>query len=150
MPGGSGCKESASNAEGLGSIPGSGRSPGEGNGYQYWSSTLDWKIPWTEEPGGQQSMGLLKAGCDWATNNFFQGNAKVWLHSWTWKKGVCLPNGSSVHRLQPSSRLPWTKGKAVCNRAEPEGRDRLRPAGWKQHTHSWNLLSLWGWSGWWW
>ena len=27
-------------------------------------STLDWKIPWTEEPGGQQSMGLIKAGCD--------------------------------------------------------------------------------------
>ena len=22
------------------------------------SSTLDWKIPWTEEPGGLQSMGL--------------------------------------------------------------------------------------------
>ena len=24
------------------------------------SSTLAWKIPWTEEPGGLQSMGLLK------------------------------------------------------------------------------------------
>ena len=23
------------------------------------SSTLDWKIPWAEEPGGLQSMGLL-------------------------------------------------------------------------------------------
>ena len=23
------------------------------------SSTLVWKIPWTEEPGGPQSMGLL-------------------------------------------------------------------------------------------
>ena len=23
------------------------------------SSTLDWKIPWTEEPGGLQSMGSL-------------------------------------------------------------------------------------------
>ena len=26
------------------------------------SSTLAWKIPWTEEPGRLQSMGLLRAG----------------------------------------------------------------------------------------
>ena len=28
------------------------------------SSTLAWKIPWTEEPGGLQSMGSLRAGHD--------------------------------------------------------------------------------------
>ena len=27
---------------------------------------LAWKIPWTEEPGGQQSMGLQRIGHDWA------------------------------------------------------------------------------------
>ena len=32
------------------------------------SSTLAWKIPWTEEPGGLQSMGSLRAGHDWATS----------------------------------------------------------------------------------
>ena len=32
------------------------------------SSTLAWKIPWTEEPGRLQSMGLLKVGHDWATS----------------------------------------------------------------------------------
>ena len=26
------------------------------------SSTLAWKIPWTEEPGGPQSMGSLRVG----------------------------------------------------------------------------------------
>ena len=26
------------------------------------SSTLAWKIPWTEEPGGLQSMGLQRVG----------------------------------------------------------------------------------------
>ena len=26
------------------------------------SSTLAWKIPWTEEPGGPQSMGLQRVG----------------------------------------------------------------------------------------
>ena len=32
------------------------------------SSTLAWKIPWTEEPGGLQSMGSLRVGRDWATS----------------------------------------------------------------------------------
>ena len=43
-----------------GSIPGSERSPGGGNGYH--SSTLAWRIPWTEEPGGLQSMGSQRVG----------------------------------------------------------------------------------------
>ena len=33
-----------------------------------WRSTLAWKIPWTEEPGGLQSMGSLGVGHDWATS----------------------------------------------------------------------------------
>ena len=32
------------------------------------SSTLAWKIPWTEEPGRLQSMGLLRVGQDSATS----------------------------------------------------------------------------------
>ena len=28
------------------------------------SSTLAWKIPWTEQPGGPQSMGSLRVGHD--------------------------------------------------------------------------------------
>ena len=32
------------------------------------SSTLAWKIPWTEEPGGLQSMGSWGAGHNWATS----------------------------------------------------------------------------------
>ena len=32
------------------------------------SSALAWKIPWTEEPGGLQSMGSLRVGHDWATS----------------------------------------------------------------------------------
>ena len=91
-------KESACNAGGPGSIPGSGRSGGEGKGYPFqypraslvaqlvknlpamqetwvWSlcwedplgkgnathpSILAWKIPWTEESGGLESMGFTK------------------------------------------------------------------------------------------
>ena len=32
------------------------------------SSTLAWKIPWVEEPGGLQSMGSLRVGHDWTTS----------------------------------------------------------------------------------
>ena len=32
------------------------------------SSTLAWTIPWTEEPGRLQSMGLQIVGHDWATS----------------------------------------------------------------------------------
>ena len=41
FPGGSGCKASAYNARDLGSIPGSGRSPGEGNGNPLQYSCLE-------------------------------------------------------------------------------------------------------------
>ena len=98
-------KESTCNAGNPGSIPRSGRSPGEGIGYplQYswaslvaqmvknlpamcetwvrsldWedplekgmathSSILAWKIPWTEEPGRLQSMGLQRVRHNWVT-----------------------------------------------------------------------------------
>jgi len=32
------------------------------------SSTLAWKIPWTEEPSRLQSMGSQKVRHDWATS----------------------------------------------------------------------------------
>ena len=95
FPGSSAGKESACNARDPGLIPGSRRSPGEGNGnppqyswaslvaqmvknlpakWETWvqslgwqdplekgtathSSILAWRIPWTEEPDGLESMG---------------------------------------------------------------------------------------------
>ena len=44
----------AGDARDTGSVPGLGRSPGEGNG----NPLQVWKIPWTEEPGRLWSMGL--------------------------------------------------------------------------------------------
>ena len=55
FPGDSDGKESACNAGDLDSIPGSRTSPREGNGS--YSSILVWRIPWTEELSGPQSMG---------------------------------------------------------------------------------------------
>ena len=54
FPGGSVVKNLPAKAGDMGSIPGSGRSPEEGNGnpLQYPC----WEIWWIEEPGGLQSM----------------------------------------------------------------------------------------------
>ena len=45
----------------VGLIPGLGRFPREGDGNPLQHSILDWKIPWTEEPGGLQSMESQKS-----------------------------------------------------------------------------------------
>ena len=62
FPGGSDGKESAGNAGVSGSIPGSGRSPGEGNGNPLHN--LAWRIPWREEPGRLQSTGSQRVRHD--------------------------------------------------------------------------------------
>ena len=62
FPGGSEGKESAWNAGDPGSIPGQ-EDPLEKEMATY-SSTLTWRIPWREEPGGLQSMGLQSIGHD--------------------------------------------------------------------------------------
>ena len=45
------------------------------------SSILAWKIPWTEEPGGLQSMGSQRVRHDWVTNTFtfwYKGEEQGW------------------------------------------------------------------------
>ena len=63
------------------------------------SSTLPWKIPWTEDPGGLQSMGSLRVRHDWATSlslfTFMQ-----WRRKWQ-PTPVFLP-GESQGRGLPS------------------------------------------------
>ena len=62
FPGGSEGKASPYNVGDPGSIPGLGRSPGEGNGNPLQS--LAWKIPRTEKPGRLQSMGSQRVRHD--------------------------------------------------------------------------------------
>ena len=68
-------KESACNLGDLGLIPGSGRPQGKWTGYP--PSILAWRIPWTEDPGGLQSMRSQRVGHHWATNT-------ETLVSWEW------------------------------------------------------------------
>ena len=53
------------------------------------ASILTWKIPWTEEPGGLQSMGFQRAGYDWVHVNtvklrFASNRTEYKLFSTTW------------------------------------------------------------------
>ena len=45
------------------------------------SSTLAWKIPWTEEPGRLQSMGSWRVGHDWA-NSLSLFTFMHWRRKW--------------------------------------------------------------------
>ena len=58
-------KNLPANAGDTGLIPGSGKSPGEGNGNPLQYSCLGNLL--TEEPGGPQSMGLYRIGHDLVT-----------------------------------------------------------------------------------
>ena len=67
------------------------------------SSTLAWKIPWTEEPGRLQSMGLLRVGDDWATSlSLF--TFMHWRREWQ-PTPVFLPGESQGRGSLVGSRL---------------------------------------------
>ena len=57
------------------------------------SSILVWTIPWTEEPGKPQSMGLQRVRHNWATNTSWAGMAgSGWMagHLSLHEASVCL------------------------------------------------------------
>ena len=72
FPGGLDSKEFNCNVGDLGLIPGLGRSPGGGGGGGAWQPTpvfLPGEFPWTEEPGGLQSMGSQRVRHNLATKH---------------------------------------------------------------------------------
>jgi len=56
------------------------------------SSILAWKIPWTEDPDGLQSMGARRVGQDWATS-FSLFTFMHWRRKWQ-PTPVLLPGES--------------------------------------------------------
>ena len=78
------------------------------------SSSLAWKIPWAEEPGRLQSVGLLRVGRDWATSlSLF--TFMHWRRRWQ-PTPVFLPGesqgrgawwGAIYGVAQSRSRLKW-------------------------------------------
>ena len=91
------------------------------------SSTLPWKIPWMEEPGGLHSMGSLRVGRDWASSLHFslsrigQGNGNPLQCSClenprdggVWRAAVCGVSQSRTRlkRLSSSSSRGHTVNK---------------------------------------
>ena len=101
------------------------------------SSTLAWKIPWTEEPGRPQSMGSLRVGQDWATSLALV-TVMHWRRKWQ-PTPVFLP-GESQGRgawwaaiygvAQSRTRLKWlssssrTKKYPICPLLDPHSPQR--------------------------
>ena len=65
------------------------------------SSILAWEIPWTEEPGGLQSMGSQRVRCDLETNN-----GTTWV--------IC--HRALGNEAQSSQNSGILQGKVVKNR----------------------------------
>ena len=111
---------SACNVGDLGSVPGSGRSPGEGNGNPL--SILAWEVPWTEEPGGLQSMWSQRVGHNFKTKQQQEHKlSQRWLVLLShlplrqWRlKGVLTCPGSSCklgvgQGVNSGVLLPWAR-----------------------------------------
>ena len=78
------------------------------------SSTLAWKIPWTEEPGGPQSMGSLRVGQVSATSlSLF--TFKHWRRKWQ-PTPVFLPGESQGRRSLVGCRL-WGRTESDTTEA---------------------------------
>ena len=76
------------------------------------SSTLAWKIPWTEEPGGLQSMGSLQVRHDWTTSlslsSIGEGNGNPLQNSCLENPGDGGAWWAAVYGVaQSRTRLKW-------------------------------------------
>ena len=67
------------------------------------SSTLAWKIPWVEEPGGLQSMGSRRVGHNWAT----ELNWCTYLRRRQWQPTPVPLPGKSHGRRSLEGCSPW-------------------------------------------
>ena len=81
-----------------------------------YSSILAWRIPWMEEPGGLQSMVLLRVGHDWATS---------------------LPLFTFMHW-----RRKWQPTRVLARRTPGTGEPGGLPSmGWQRVRHDWSDLA---------
>ena len=97
-------------------------------------SILAWRIPWTEEPGGLQSMQVQRAGHDWETFiHFFivpcTGPSLWYACSWLQPVDFSLVavHGFSSCSLQASLVVPCGFLVAVCGFSCPAARGILVP-----------------------
>ena len=129
--------------------------PYRGQAMATYSSTLAWKIPWTEEPAGLQSMGSLGVGHDWATSlslfTFMHWRRK-WQPTPVFLPGESLGQGAwwaAVYGVaQSRTRLKQLSSSSSSIEARPE--IELSEEFWVcDHRHfPWHLwLCFWKWQG---
>ena len=123
------------------------------------SSTLAWKIPWTEEPGRLQSMGSLGVGHDWVTSvSLF--TFMHWRRKWQ-PTPVLLPGESQgrgawwaavygvaqsriqLKRLSSSSSREYTAGSLWHRRPSFRGNEQARVLWEEQEGESGMRWKLW-------
>ena len=111
FPGGSDGKVSARNAGNLGLISGL-EDPLEKE-MAIHSSTLAWKIPWTEEPDRLQSMVLQRVGHDWVISLHFVAQTVKRLPTmqetrvWFLGGKVPLEKEMATHSSILAWKIPW-------------------------------------------
>ena len=76
------------------------------------SSILSWEIPWTEEPGGLQSMGSQRIGQDWASLvvqrlKHLPAMWQTWVQSLGWEDP--LEKEMETHSSILAWKIPWTE-----------------------------------------
>ena len=86
------------------------------------SSTLAWKIPWTEEPGRLQSMRSLRVGQDWATS-LWLFTLMHWGRKWQ-PTPVFLPGESQGRGSLVGCRL-WGRTESDTTEATQQQQQQL-------------------------
>ena len=97
------------------------------------SSTLAWKIPWTEEPGRLQSMGSQRVGHDWVTSrSLFTFHAL--------EKEMATHSSVLAWRI-PGMAEPGGLPSMGSHRVGHEWSDLAAAAAWWKHLHEWAKVS---------
>ena len=86
------------------SNPGLGRSPGGGHGNPLQCSCL--KKPWTEEPGGLQSIGSQRVGHNWSDIPSTRARAHTHTHTHTHKICVLYRIKLKINNINMSGKAP--------------------------------------------
>ena len=123
------------------------------------ASILAWEIPWTEQPGGLQSMGLQRVRHDWATSlslSFFSAIKKngicgnmdeptdyhiEWTKSdrdvsWYHLLAEFKRKGEKWTYLQSRNRLTGLEKELAVTRGEGRGEGRGKLVVWDEQIHT--------------
>ena len=101
------------------------------------SSTLAWRIPWTEEPGGLQSTGSQRIGHDWGSSRcwpeapeLLMAEPELWLRTpsaqafWSWPLSL-------DKRVEKEKPFPWCQCRRLgfdpWSRKTPHASKQLSP-----------------------